>query len=77
MTIGTETREVGIGKTKQTQSRYIVQIKVSDTYDFNVGNESGDGIGSWLNNLAYHAHEYGMGNDFYFEVNFTYETQWT
>lgn len=52
---------------------YEVKVKLWDTYDFNIGNEKGDGIGSLLNNFGYWLQENNKGTEYTWEVNFTYE----
>ena len=54
----------------------MVNVKVSDTYDFNVGDESGDGIGSLLNNFGYLMQEQNVGKAYYWEANYVYKTKW-
>lgn len=49
---------------------------MSDFYDFNKGDETGDGIGSWLNNLGYWAQENGLGETYYWRATFVYYTDW-
>ena len=61
---------------KKTKTRYIANVIVFDIYDFNTGNEKGDGIGSILNNIGYWAQENGLGNKYYWEAEYTYETKW-
>ena len=39
-------------KTGQVLTRYLVRVRLWDTYNFNIGNEKGDGFGSFLNNLG-------------------------
>ena len=76
MTIETETKTRGFWIFKKTQTRYVANVTVSDTYNFNIGNEEGDGIGSILNNWAYWADENGIGVDYKWEAEFVYETKW-
>lgn len=54
----------------------MVQVKVADTYNFNIGNETGDGLGSVLNNLGYWAQENELGNEYEWEVTYVYTTEW-
>ena len=57
-------------------SREKVSVTIYDTYDFNKGNETGDGIGSTLNNIGYLAQESGLGTPFDWEINYEYYTAW-
>ena len=77
MTIEKESKITGFWLFKKTQTRYVVNVKVSDTYNFNLGNETGDGLGSYLNNLGYWAQENNIGKEYYWEANFVYKTKWT
>ena len=61
---------------KFTFVRYVATIQVSDTYDFNIGNEQGDGIGSDLNNIGYGMQIVGLGKEYYWSTSFTYYTRW-
>lgn len=54
--------------------RYSVQVKVWDTYNFD--NRPWDSPQNCINNYAAMAHGFGIGKDYYWEANFTYETQW-
>ena len=54
--------------------RYSVQVKVWDTYNFD--NRPWDSPQNCINNFAAMAHGFGIGKDYYWEANFTYETQW-
>ena len=76
VTITKETKESGFWIFKKTQTRYVVQVKVADTYNFNIGNETGDGLGSVLNNLGYWAQENELGNEYEWEVTYVYTTEW-
>ena len=71
-----ETRVVGFWIFQKTQTRYVVQVKVYDTYNFNVGNETGDGLGSVLNNWGYWAQENNLGQEYYWEAQYEYTTKW-
>ena len=55
---------------KKTKIEYIVSVKIKDIYDFNRPDETGDGIGSLLNNFGYFLQEKGIGN--IYSVNITY-----
>ena len=61
---------------KKTKHRYVLNVKVYDTYNFNIGNEQGDGLGSWLNNLGYWAQEKNLGTEYYWEAEYVYKTKW-
>ena len=76
MTIETETRTRGFWFFKRTQTRYNVFVTVTDHYDFNSGNESGDGVGSLLNNVGYWLQENHWGTVFDWEANYVYTTAW-
>ncbi len=71
-----ETKEIGFGSFKKNLTRYVVNVKVSDIYDFNKGNEKGDGIGSILNNAGYWMQENNLGTEYYWEANYEYKTKW-
>lgn len=76
LTIDKETKTTGFWFFKKRKTRYVVNVKVSDTYDFNVGDESGDGIGSLLNNFGYLMQEQNVGKAYYWEANYVYKTKW-
>ena len=76
MTIETETRTRGFWFFKRTQTRYNVFVTVTDRYNFNSGNESGDGVGSLLNNAGYWLQENHWGTVFDWEANYVYTTAW-
>ena len=76
MKIEKETKETGWWILKKIKTRYIVNVTVCDIYDFNTGNEQGDGIGSWLNNIGYWIQEHNIGDAYYWEANYVYKTQW-
>ncbi len=71
-----ETKETGFWIFKKTKTRYVVDVKVYDTYNFNIGTEKGDGIGSLLNNFGFWLHENNVGTDYYWEANYVYKTKW-
>ena len=71
-TITETTKETGWWIFKKTETIYVVEVKVSDTYDFNIGDEEGDGLGSLLNNLGYWAQEHNMGATYYWEATYVY-----
>lgn len=50
--------------------------RVWDTYNFNIGNEKGDGVSSWLNNMDYTANQIGIGTNYNWEVNYVHKTRW-
>ena len=50
---------------------YSIDVTISDFYNFNSPHDSGDGIGSTLNNIAYYAHALGYGTDYNWKVHFT------
>ena len=76
ISITKETKTTGFWFFKKTKTRYIVSVKVYDTYNFNTGDEKGDGIGSWLNNLGYWAQKKEIGKEYYWEANYEYKTKW-
>ena len=76
MKLRTETKTVKFSSCKKTLKRVVVDVKVYDTYNFNKGDESGDGVGSILNNIGYWAQERGIGKEFYWEVNYSYASKW-
>ena len=76
MTIKKETKTTGFGSFKKTKTRYVVNVTVLDTYNFNKGDEIGDGIGSWLNNIGYWAQEKNLGKEYEWEANYVYKTKW-
>ena len=76
MTISKETRERGFWFLKHNESRYVVDVIIYDTYNFNFGSETGDGIGSILNNIGFYAQEMGLGTEYKWEAYFKYETKW-
>ena len=55
---------------KQEKTEYVVDVKIYDTYNFNSNIDSGDGVGSILNNFAYNLHEKGIGNDYKFKLEY-------
>ena len=57
-------------------SPVLITMVISDTYNFNKGDEKGDGLGSKLNNMAHFAHKLGFGTDYYWEVQITKEVQY-
>ena len=57
-------------------ARYVVVVTVYDYYNFNKGDEVGDGLGSDLNNIGYGLHEMGLGKDYSWTASYTYETKW-
>lgn len=71
-----QTRTRGFWFFKKTEYRYAVNVKLYDTYDFNKGDETGDGLGSILNNFGYKLQEMGIGETFYWELNYVYTTKW-
>ena len=75
LTIKEETKETGLFKKKE-KTRYVVNVKVYDTYDFNVGDETGDGLGSYLNNFGYWMQENNLGKVYYWEAHYEYKTKW-
>ena len=75
LTITEEKKETGWWIFKKTETVYIVQVTVTDTYDFNTGNETGDGLGSVLNNLGFWAQEQGLGKKYEWEAQFVYSTK--
>jgi len=75
----TDIQEITITKMrfgkKYTYTQYIVSVKLTDTYDFNIGNESGDGIGSILNNIGYFLQENHIGKKYDLEVSYEYTSE--
>ena len=71
-TITEKTEETGWWIFKKTETIYVVDVKVFDTYNFNVGDEQGDGLGSILNNFGYWAQELNMGMEYYWEATYVY-----
>ena len=63
-------------KSGREQTRYQVRVKLWDTYNFNIGNEKGDGFGSFLNNLGYWLKKIHIGEDYAWEVCYTHKTKW-
>ncbi len=59
-----------------TYVQYTIEVTVSDTYNFNIGTETGDGFGSVLNNCGYELHKNGIGTDYKWESSFTFTTSW-
>ena len=55
---------------KQEKTEYVVDVKIYDTYNFNSNKDSDDGLGSILNNFAYNLHEKGIGQDYFWELNY-------
>ena len=55
---------------EQEKTEYVVDVKIYDTYNFNSNKDSGDGVGSILNNFAYNLHEKGIGQDYFWELNY-------
>ena len=53
-------------------TEYTVSVKIIDKYNFNIGNEKGDGLGSILNNAGYYMHYYGIGKNYWWEAQFEY-----
>lgn len=49
---------------------YNIDFTLSDNYNFDTIHDTGDGIGSVLNNVAYLAHTVGIGADYYWNVHF-------
>ena len=60
----------------QILTRYQVRVRLWDTYNFNIGNERGDGFGSFLNNLGYWLEKIHIGEDYSWEVCYTHNTKW-
>ena len=50
---------------------YYCDVRIMDTYNFNSNTDSGDGLGSRLNNFAYDMHQKGIGTDYAWEANYT------
>ena len=63
------------GKTTK-KTRYTITMVIFDTYNFNKGDEKGDGWGSTLNNMGHFVHKHGLGTDYYWEVQITKEVQY-
>lgn len=76
VTIEEKTKTTGFWIFKRTRTKYIAYVTVSDTYDFNRGDETGDGIGSWLNNFGYWVQEKNVGKAYYWEAEYVYKTKW-
>ena len=76
LTVKKETKTVGFWIFQQDYSRYVVNVKVYDTYDFNTGDETNDGIGSVLNNWGYKMQEKGFGKKYSWEAKYVYTTGW-
>ena len=70
VTISETTYTQGILWWKQEKTEYVVDVTVSDTYNFNKNTDSGDGLGSVLNNFAFDLHEKGIGRDYFWELNY-------
>jgi len=66
-----KTYTVGFGIFKKQYTEYTAEVRIWDTYDFNSNQDSGDGIGSILNNIAYNLHEKGVGSDYGWEVSYS------
>ena len=58
------------------QSRYVAKVRIYDTYNSNTGDETGDGIGSILNNVGYIAQDQNLGIEYFWEASFEYSTRW-
>ena len=71
-----ETKTTGFWIFKMTKTRYVVDVKVSDTYNFNTGDEAGDGLGSLLNNFGFWLQEQNLGAEYKWEANYVYKTKW-
>jgi len=76
MSITKEIRYVNFLFFESLKTRYVIEVTVFDTYDFNKGDETGDGLGSKLNNIGYKAQEADWGTAFYWEANYVYKTDW-
>ena len=66
-----EKNETGFWFWKKTITTYNVEVKIWDRYNFDSGTDSGDGMGSVLNNMAYKLHQKGYGEDYDFEIHYT------
>lgn len=49
----------------------MATITITDTYDFNGGKDSGDGIGSILNNFGHLLEEKGWGHKYETIIQYT------
>ena len=69
-------KEKKVRKNGQKLTRYQVRVRLWDTYNFNIGNEKGDGFGSFLNNIGYWLERIHIGKDYFWEVCYTHKTRW-
>ena len=76
MTLVKETKTTGFWFFKKEKSRYKATITISDIYNFDTGNEKGDGIGSWLNNVGFWAQSHKLGTSYHWSVTFDVWTRW-
>ena len=70
-----ETRTIGTWLWKKEQVRYIATVVVYDTYNFDTLREW-NSLGNILNNGAYIAHAFGVGNDYTWYAAYTYTSKW-
>ena len=71
ISIEEETYSTGFWIWKKTYTQYNIEVVIQDIYNFNSGTDSGDGLGSILNNFAYDMHEKGYGKDYAWKLSYS------
>ena len=71
VTVRKQTYTTGFWIFKKTHTEYVFDVHIHDKYNFNSATDSGDGLGSILNNIAYSAHEKGVGTDYEWDLYYT------
>lgn len=56
------------------EERYVATVRAWDIYDFDL--KSWDGFGNILNNMAYIAHQFEIGEDYFWDATYTEATDW-
>ena len=76
MTISQETKTTGFWFLKKTKTRYVVDVFVSDRYDFDEYRDNAT-LGSILNNWGYDKQQEGSLVPFEWDASFTYYSEWS
>ena len=71
VTVSKEHISTGFWIFKKEYDIYHCSVKIYDKYNFNSNTDSGDGIGSTLNNFAYDLHQKGVGRDYEWTLSYT------
>ena len=75
MYITKETKTTGFWVFKKTKSRYVVDVTVSDTYDFDEYRDD-KSVGSLMNNLGYDLQKAGVIKPYSWDANYKYYSKW-